>query len=187
VAEISITDLQANDLKAVEQAAALLTAELGLPHWPTGYTTMKAAMEEVNDCLQEGMVVRIARDGKGDVVGWVGARPLYSGRVWELHPMVVRGDLQHRGIGRALVADLEAEVGSRGALTLYLGTDDEDFRTTLGGADLYDDLPSKLAAAHSSTGHPLEFYRRLGFTIVGVLPDADGPGKPDIFLAKKVG
>jgi aminoglycoside 6'-N-acetyltransferase I len=32
-----------------------------------------------------------------------------------------------------------------------------------------------------------EFYRKLGFVIVGVVPDANGPGKPDILMAKRVG
>jgi aminoglycoside 6'-N-acetyltransferase I len=35
--------------------------------------------------------------------------------------------------------------------------------------------------------HPFEFYLRVGFQIAGVLPDANGRGKPDIFLAKRVG
>jgi hypothetical protein len=34
--------------------------------------------------------------------------------------------------------------------------------------------------------HPGEFYLRLGFRIVGVLPDANGRGKPDIFVAKSL-
>jgi aminoglycoside 6'-N-acetyltransferase I len=36
-------------------------------------------------------------------------------------------------------------------------------------------------------GHPYEFYHKLGFVIVGVMPDANGLGKPDIFMAKRVG
>jgi hypothetical protein len=35
--------------------------------------------------------------------------------------------------------------------------------------------------------HPLAFYRALGYTLVGVVPDANGPGKPDLLLAKRVG
>lgn len=32
----------------------------------------------------------------------------------------------------------------------------------------------------------LSFHVRLGFVVAGVLPDANGRGKPDIFLAKRV-
>jgi len=31
-----------------------------------------------------------------------------------------------------------------------------------------------------------EFYQKLGFTIVGIIPDANGWGKPDILVAKRV-
>jgi hypothetical protein len=35
--------------------------------------------------------------------------------------------------------------------------------------------------------HPFEFYRKVGFVIVGLLPDANGYGKPDIFARKAQG
>ena len=31
-----------------------------------------------------------------------------------------------------------------------------------------------------------EFYLRVGFHIVGVIPDANGFGKPDILMAKRI-
>ena len=34
--------------------------------------------------------------------------------------------------------------------------------------------------------HSIEFYQKLGFVITGVIPGADGLGKPDIFMAKQV-
>jgi aminoglycoside 6'-N-acetyltransferase I len=34
--------------------------------------------------------------------------------------------------------------------------------------------------------HPAGFYSRMGFQVVGLIPDANGPGKPDILMAKRV-
>jgi aminoglycoside 6'-N-acetyltransferase I len=68
-----------------------------------------------------------------------------------------------------------------------VGADDENFETSLGGVDLYQDLPARLREVTSARTHPHAFYRRMGFQVVGVMPDANGPGKPDIFLAKRVG
>ncbi len=31
-----------------------------------------------------------------------------------------------------------------------------------------------------------ELCQQLGFTVVGALPDTNGPGKPDFFMAKRV-
>ncbi len=58
--------------------------------------------------------------------------------------------------------------------------------TSLSGVDLYPDPLWHLAHITNFKGHPYDFYRRMGFAIAGVLPDANGPGKPDIFLAKSV-
>jgi hypothetical protein len=39
-----------------------------------------------------------------------------------------------------------------------------------------------LTPVRCTSGH----YQKLGFVIVGVMPDANGPGKPDIYMAKRV-
>jgi aminoglycoside 6'-N-acetyltransferase I len=120
------------------------------------------------------------------VLGWIGGQHSYA-LVWELHPLVVRVDQQGKGIGRALVADLEALVRERGGLTLTLGTDDDDDMTTLSGVDLYQDTWQHIASIRNLRGHPYGFYQKLGYTITGVVPDANGIGKRDILMAKQVG
>lgn len=183
---LRIADLSPDDQTAIRQAAELLTVAFR-EHWPESWPDMDSALEEVRMLLDPAHICRAAFDEGGTVVGWVGGLPEYDGNVWELHPMVVRPDLQRRGIGRALVADLEARVLERGGLTLHLGTDDVDGMTTLADADLYTDLWDKIQNIRNLKGHPYEFYQKLGYTIIGVMPDANGRGKPDIYMAKRIG
>ncbi len=180
----SIADLDPGHERIVRQAAILLV-EGFKDHWPDAWPDMEAALEEVHESLGEGRISRVALDQSGTVLGWIGGIPSYGGNVWELHPLVVRPDLQRQGIGRALVADLEARLRERGALTLWLGTDDEDGMTTLSGVDLYPNVLEHLANIENLRGHPYEFYQKLGFSIIGAMPDANGPGKPDIYMAKR--
>jgi len=100
-------------------------------HWPNAWPDMDAALKEVRESFEPDRISRVAVDERGAVLGWIGGIRQYRGNVWELHPLVVRSDHQGKGIGRALVADLEERVGERGGLTLWLGTDDEDDMTTL--------------------------------------------------------
>ena len=86
-----------------------------------------------------------------------------------------------------LVRALEAAARAENICTLYLGSDDEFGGTTIAGADLFPDIAFHIRDI-STTGrhHPLDFYRKVGFTVVGLLPDVNGPGKPDILLAKRI-
>ena len=129
--------------------------------------------------------VRVARID-GIVAGWIGGRHNYM-RVWELHPLVVDPSHQRRGLGRALVADLEQIVAARGAMTLVLGSDDETGLTSLAGVDLYPDPIGHLSRLQDLGGHAFTFYLKCGFAITGVAPDANGFGQPDIHMAKRVG
>lgn len=181
-----ITDLLPHHTQRRRQAARLLVIGFR-EHWPAAWPDMDAALAEVSDLLQPGCICRVALDERGRVIGWIGAIEAgYDGRVWELHPLVVDPARQGQGIGRALVADLEAQVRARGALTLTLGTDDENGMTSLSGADLYDNTWEHIRAIRNLKGHPFAFYQACGFTITGVVPDANGPGKPDILMSKRL-
>lgn len=152
------------------------------------WATHDEALEEVHDILNEGCVF-FALEGD-EVLGWVGALPEYDGHTWELHPLAVHPDHQGKGVGRALVERLEQAGREAGVWTMMLGTDDEDDRTTLSAVEnLYDDLLGHIARLRNrdeANPHPFSFYQRCGYTVVGILPDANGPGKPDIFMAKRL-
>ncbi len=184
-ANYRILDLAALPEDAQTQAAQLLVDSFR-EHWPTAWPDLQSGLDEVRKALEPDKFCRAAVDDAGTVLGWVGGIPGYDGNVWELHPLVVAPERQGQGIGRALVADLEQRVRERGGLTLWLGSDDEDDMTTLASVDLYDDLPGQLARIRNLKGHPFEFYRKCGFVVAGVVPDANGRGKPDILMAKRV-
>lgn len=181
---MQIIDFPRGETDLIEQAAALLVERFGA-HWPDAWPDMASAREEVLECLDAEYICRAAV-GDGVLLGWIGGRPEYDGHVWELHPIVVRADRERRGIGRALVADLEAQARGRGGLTMMLGTDDTDGMTTLADADLYTDLWTQIQHIRDLKGHPFGFYQRCGYTIIGVMPDANGRGKPDIYMGKRL-
>lgn len=135
--------------------------------------------------LEPGRICRVAVV-EGQVIGVIGGVPRYDGRVWELHPLAVARAWQRRGIGRRLVHDFERCVRAQGGLTIMLGSDDEMGMTSLSGVDLYDDLWERIANIRDFKGHPFVFYRKLGYAIIGVVPNANGLGKPDIILGKRV-
>lgn len=143
-------------------------------------------LQSIHDSFTAGRISLVAIDDNDNVIGWVGGIKRYSGNVWELHPLVVRSDHRKMGIGSRLVQEFELKVKENGGLTVWLGSDDEDGSTSLSNVDLYDNLYDKIQRIETKTSHPYEFYQKLGYTIVGVLPDANGYGKPDIFLAKRV-
>jgi aminoglycoside 6'-N-acetyltransferase I len=177
-----IVNLAEQPESALVAAATLLVDDFDQPY---GWPTLDRAREEVDRILGEGFARAMIDD---DVLfGWVGGLPEYGGRVWELHPLVVRCQHRRRGIGRKLVEAFEAEARNRGALTVTLGTDDASGLTSLSDVDLYADVPGHIRGLRDlGKSHPFLFYQRLGFVVTGVMPDANGRGKPDIFMSKRV-
>jgi len=182
---VQVRALTVEDAVASEQVAGILVAGFA-EHWPGSWPDLEAARAAVRASFGADRISRVAVDEHGAVVGWIGGMAEYGGHVWQLDPLVVRPDSQGRGIGQALVADFEAQVRSRGGLTIWLGSDDVDGMTSLAGVDLFPHVLDHLARIRNLRRHPFEFYQKLGYAIVGALPDANGLGKPDIFLAKSV-
>ncbi len=181
----AIVDLTRDTPDLLEESAILLRD--AFRGRSDDWQDLASARQEVTESLAPERISRVALDRSGHVLGWIGGIPMYRGRVWELHPLVVAESHRRRGVGRALVTDLERIVGRRGALTLWLGSDDDNNETSLSETDLYADVPGAIHGFRKIRGaHPCEFYFRLGFRVTGVVPDANGSGKPDIFFAKRV-
>ncbi|WP_207706889.1 GNAT family N-acetyltransferase [Alkaliphilus pronyensis] len=131
-------------------------------------------------------ISRVAINDEGNLIGWIAGIKQYDGNVWEMHPLVINKNWQKRGIGRLLVEDFEKKVSEKEGQTVLLGTDDETCSTSIGGVDIYSDTYQKMKDIKNLKNHPFEFYQKVGYKIVGVIPDANGFGKPDILMAKRV-
>jgi aminoglycoside 6'-N-acetyltransferase I len=166
-----------------EQAASVLVD--ALTHVPSAWKDMAAAREEVDQFLGNAERLAIAALDGDRLIGWIGGIR-HSAFGWELHPLVVDPSRQSRGVGTHLVGALEDEARRAGACTIWLGSDDDFGGTNLFGVDLYPDVLGRLQALAPASRHPFTFYRRLGYAVVGVLPDVDGVGKHDILMAKRL-
>ncbi len=176
---VNMTELSQDQ---IVQAAQVLTDSL-----PLGWPTLEDALEEIHERLVPENTMLAAIDGEA-VLGWGGIlAPTYNGNVFELHPLAVRRGSRTYGVGRAIVLALEEAARQQGGLTIYLGARDEreGGETSLANADLYDNLPERIATFNPGT-HQSGFYMKLGYKIIGVMPDANGIGKPDIIWGKRI-
>ena len=179
-----VTLTEGND-RLIQQAAQLLV-DAFREHWADAWPSLEDGLREVHEMLEAERICRAAIDNEGNLIGLIGGIPQYDGLVWELHPLAVQPDMQGKGIGKTLVEDFEEQVSSRGGLTITLGSDDEDNMTSLSGVDLYENLWDKVKDIRNLKYHPFEFYQKMGYVITGIVPDANGVGKPDIIMSKRV-
>lgn len=182
---MKIVTLTMEDERLLEQAAQLLV-DAFREHWTEAWPALEDGRKEVEEMLEPERICRAALDDDGSLLGVIGGIPQYDGRVWELHPLAVQPGMQGKGIGSALLQDFEDEARRRGGLTITLGSDDEDEMTSLSNVDLYESLWEKVEGVCNLKRHPFEFYQKMGFVITGVVPDANGEGKPDILMSKRL-
>ncbi|MDD3692912.1 MAG: GNAT family N-acetyltransferase [Oscillospiraceae bacterium] len=178
--KLQIIPLNGQNRRHKRQAIGLLVENPNM--WPAA----EIARAVINTLLAPNRVCLCAVDGNDNVVGIVGGLPDYDGFVWEMHPLVVKKTHQGHGIGRRLVRALEREAGARGALTIILGTDDMDSATSLSDVNLYDNTGGRIANMTCRKRHAYRFYKKCGYRAIGVIPDANGPGKPDILMGKRI-
>ena len=144
------------------------------------------AKKTILNSIDESKINIIAVDENDNVLGWICGVEQYNPKVWQIQPLVVHKEHQRKGIGKLLVGEFEKVVKLSEGMTIILGIEDKDNRTNLSGIDIYPDIFNKIEHIENLNNHPYEFYIKVGFKIVGVIPDSNGFGNPDIIMAKRV-
>lgn len=183
---IRIVDLTPSDGDLIDALVPLSVraAAMLAPRW---LPTDELARREILDVAGSSGICRVLM-AEGVPCGWAGA--MQSGEcVWELHPLLIDPMQQRAGFGRRLVEDVEQHARSAGALTMELSTSDAIGATTLSDTDLFADPLGALSAIDvrdAERGHAFRFWQRVGYVVVGVIPDAEGVGAPKLHLAKSL-
>ncbi len=179
--DVRIVDIGESNTYKLAAARALMAAfaDRERSAWPD----IERAAEEVEDCAEGANICIGAYDGR-TMLGWAGLRRMYEA-TWELHPLAVDPRHQGKGVGSLLLRELEARAARRGIIGIMLGTDDEDFGTSLSSVDLDGaNVFREAGLIRNLKRHPYEFYLKNGYAIVGVVPNANGRRKPDIWMWK---
>jgi aminoglycoside 6'-N-acetyltransferase I len=179
-----IVDAENNETLVRQMAEILLDgfSDTGTESW----VTMAECLKEVKDSLDARKISRIGVDENEKVLAWTIGAEIYTDHTWELELLVVRRDSKEKGFGRKMLEDFEEQVLDRGGSVVFLGSDDENNRTSIGGIELYPNPLEHLSRIQNIGRHPFEFYQKCGYTITGVVPHANGFGKPDIWMCKQV-
>jgi len=180
---MTILDLDPDDA-ALREQLAVIACEASAINAPLWLPTLDDARQEVDDATAPGQIARVLFDDVGLPVAWACCARQYDG-VWELHPMLVAPARHRRGHGTALARDIERQAAMRGASVLTLSTSDATHATSLSDTDLYADPIGALGSLNFRKDHPVRFWQKIGYSVVGVIPDAEGPGVPSIILARQ--
>ena len=166
----------------MEQAAKiLLEAFPTAGMWPD--IDEKQALETLNECIADGNIcLGIKINAK--LIGWTGLRPMYE-KTWELQPMAICTEFQGKGYGKILLNEMERIAREKGIIGIFVGSDDETDKTSLSEKEITgENILEEIKNIKNYKNHPFEFYIKCGYSIVGIIPNANGPKKPDILLWK---
>lgn len=123
-------------------------------------------------------------NSEGHVLGWIGV--IVFSNIWEIHPIAVDAQYQGAGYGRLLVNDIVSLAHNAGVVAVWAGTADETRETGFSRLDLPLDSPIDYSTLEVPAGHPVNFWRHMGFSLVAVTPD-EGPDVVGIHFATCMG
>jgi len=150
------------------------------PEW---LPNLEASREEVKESFQQNRRSRVLLKG-GKVIGWISA--FTDKHCWEIHPIAVLPEEHRKGYGKLLVEDISTLAKESGAVSIWAGTGDETNSTSLSNLDLYQCMTKAIENFNAPTDHAANFWLDIGFTLVGVLPDEEGLGKPGLHFARRL-
>jgi aminoglycoside 6'-N-acetyltransferase I len=184
--QVTLSKINHANRKLLANLAAL-SHKAAQQHSPSWLQSVDAALREIRRTSEDGVLTSVAL-AHGRPKGWIAARQ--RGQLsWEIHPLLVEPAVSGQGYGKILVLDIERKIRSHGGTSVFLSTSDATNSTNLRDFDLYADplrAIRNIAVRDTVRGHAYQFWQRVGFTVVGVIPDAEGPGVPSIHLAKKL-
>ncbi|EMB2852338.1 TPA: AAC(6')-Ia family aminoglycoside 6'-N-acetyltransferase [Pseudomonas aeruginosa] len=181
--DYSICDIAESNELILDAARMLKTTflDIGNDSWPS----IDSAIKEVEECIEDpNICLGICENSK--LIGWIGLRPMYD-KTWELHPLVVCTEYQGKGIGKKLINECENRAKEKGIIGIALGTDDEYSKTSLSLTEINEkNIFDEIGNIRNINNHPYEFYKKCGYMIVGIIPNANGKRKPDIWMWKDI-
>jgi len=146
----------------------------------------KEAIETVKELIVEENIC-IGLKINNELIGWGCLRSEYWGKTWELHPFAISTKFQGKGYGQILMGEIEIMAQEKGAIGIILGSGDEEKLTSLSEKEINEEnIFEEIKNIKNIKNHPYEFYKKCGFMIYGVIPNAYGVNKSSILMWKDI-
>lgn len=174
----------ADELRLDEAAYVLYRAA---SRFSSALPTPEAALGELLDVSRTtDAITFVALNLAGEVCGLASASPYRSSAMLRMQLLVVDPPFQRRGVGRTLLRTVEEAGRELGMSTLMIALDDEAGLTPLAGRSLFPDPLAPMTKFVPPAAHPSTFLKRMGYALTGVLPEAAGPGRPELWFARSL-
>ncbi len=126
-----------------------------------------------------------------ELAGWVCLRPEYekikNEATWELHPFVISPKFKRKGYGKMLMEEVEKAAQENNIIGIILSSGDEANKTSLSDKEITgENIIEEIKNIKNYKNHPYEFYQKCGYSIIGIIPNAYGIRKTDIWLWKDI-
>jgi aminoglycoside 6'-N-acetyltransferase I len=179
----AIVDLQGSDLERIHLISKFLF-ECFRKYSPDWLPDNDACLKQILSSLESGRRSRVMLGEGFEPIGWIGA--ITDSDTWEIHPIAVSPGHQREGVGMSLVTDIEKLAAESSAVSVWARTSDETSATSFSRIDLYREPEKAFENIQAPEDHAVNFWLKAGYSLVGVMPDEDGLGKPGIHFAKRI-